>query len=302
MQTFNSYNELIQFAKSQTRTKNNYVYYEKHHIVPRSEGGGDNKENLVLLTLYEHLLAHYLRACEYEAIGDKQKEAKNIFACEYILSGCKKHFQVAEAKAYLEAIMNTDEMKDLLQKLEWKRQGQQSPIKGMAFVMKDDTRKMVLQNEVESYVNRGWVKQTVKMYWFQLNNQKPFLFSERKKEKRLQEGCIILNDCPICHQPNSREDWCCCAEHHEQFEKERKEKQKQDQSAKAAASWQGDNTERKQKISTANKIALKGKHWMNKDGVNKQVAPEDVDEMMKQGWVKGRLMTNNPVLSRWHKC
>jgi len=34
--------------------------YEKHHIVPRSFGGKNNKENLVFLTLREHLLCHIL--------------------------------------------------------------------------------------------------------------------------------------------------------------------------------------------------------------------------------------------------
>lgn len=301
MQKFNSYQELIEFAKAQTRTKNSYVYYEKHHIIPKSEGGTDDKENIVLLTLYEHLLAHYLRACEYESIGDKQKEANNIFACEYILSGCKKHFQVTEAKAYLDTIMNTDEMIELLHKLEWKRQGQQSPIKGKAFVMKNDDRKMIDQSEVAQYVNRGWTKQTVKMYWFQLNNQKPAIFSERKKEKRIKEGFIIIEDCPICHQPNSREDWCCCAEHHEQFEKERLALQSKANSEKAKETWKGDNTERLRKISEANKIALKGKHWMNKNGVSKQFAPEDIEKAILDGWQKGRIMPNNPVLSRWNK-
>lgn len=301
MQKFNSYKELIEFAKAQTRTKNSYVYYEKHHIIPRSEGGTDDKENTVLLTLYEHLLAHYLIACEYESIGDKQKEANNIFACEYILSGCKKHFQVAEANAYLETIMNTDEMIDLLHKLEWKRQGQQSPIKGKSFVMKNDTRKMIDQSEVAQYVNRGWTKQTVKFFWFQLNNQKPALFSERKVGKRLSEGYIKIEDCPICHKPNSREDWCCCAEHHEQFEKERKELQSKANSEKAKNTWEGDNTERCKKISESRHNANK-RCFMNKDGINKQVLLDDVEKMLKDGWQKGRIMPNNPVLSRWNKC
>lgn len=38
----------------------NYIYYEKHHIIPRCIGGSDNELNLVLLTAREHFLAHYL--------------------------------------------------------------------------------------------------------------------------------------------------------------------------------------------------------------------------------------------------
>lgn len=35
-------------------------YTEKHHIIPRSMGGKDTKENLVILTAREHYLAHLL--------------------------------------------------------------------------------------------------------------------------------------------------------------------------------------------------------------------------------------------------
>ena len=35
-------------------------YYERHHIVPRSFGGSDEPENLVVLTAKEHLIAHHL--------------------------------------------------------------------------------------------------------------------------------------------------------------------------------------------------------------------------------------------------
>lgn len=36
------------------------LIYETHHILPRSLGGNDNKDNLVLLTLREHFIAHWL--------------------------------------------------------------------------------------------------------------------------------------------------------------------------------------------------------------------------------------------------
>lgn len=35
-------------------------YYERHHIIPRCMGGSDDENNLVLLTMREHLLAHLL--------------------------------------------------------------------------------------------------------------------------------------------------------------------------------------------------------------------------------------------------
>lgn len=59
------YNALIEKAKTQNRIKLkktdlNYVYYENHHILPRCLNGSDNEDNLILLTLKEHYVAHKL--------------------------------------------------------------------------------------------------------------------------------------------------------------------------------------------------------------------------------------------------
>jgi hypothetical protein len=54
----NNYDDLINNAKSRAAEKDGY--YEMHHIVPRSLGGSNSKENLVRLTAREHYIAHYL--------------------------------------------------------------------------------------------------------------------------------------------------------------------------------------------------------------------------------------------------
>jgi hypothetical protein len=50
-------------------------YCEKHHVVPRSLGGGDDTENLVWLTAKEHLIAHKLLV--RITTGDNQKKMLN---------------------------------------------------------------------------------------------------------------------------------------------------------------------------------------------------------------------------------
>jgi hypothetical protein len=50
------YNNLIQKRKRDVPEG----YTELHHIIPRSLGGSDTKDNLVRLTAREHYLAHYL--------------------------------------------------------------------------------------------------------------------------------------------------------------------------------------------------------------------------------------------------
>lgn len=56
----NIYNNIIINAQSQTRSKGNTVYYESHHIIPKSLKGSDHYSNLVLLTAKEHFVCHHL--------------------------------------------------------------------------------------------------------------------------------------------------------------------------------------------------------------------------------------------------
>lgn len=51
------YNQLINRAKQRTFVDG---YTEIHHIIPKSEGGTDDKDNLVELTGREHFVAHKL--------------------------------------------------------------------------------------------------------------------------------------------------------------------------------------------------------------------------------------------------
>lgn len=64
------YKQIIYRAINENRKKLkkddiNYIYYERHHIIPRCIGGNDDKENLVLLTAREHFLCHWLLVYVY---------------------------------------------------------------------------------------------------------------------------------------------------------------------------------------------------------------------------------------------
>lgn len=61
MNYYKIYLELTSSRKVRGLSKKKLDFYtEKHHIIPRSLGGGNNHENLVLLTAREHLLTHRL--------------------------------------------------------------------------------------------------------------------------------------------------------------------------------------------------------------------------------------------------
>lgn len=59
------YNHLIEKRKNNRLSKED-CYCERHHIIPTSEGGNDNDENLIYLTAREHYIAHLLLAKIYD--------------------------------------------------------------------------------------------------------------------------------------------------------------------------------------------------------------------------------------------
>ena len=86
------YDKIIQKAKSENRkkTKRNmidYVYYENHHINPRCLGGGEEKENKVLLTAREHYVCHKLLTYIYS------NNYKIALAFCYMIYGTKKQME-----------------------------------------------------------------------------------------------------------------------------------------------------------------------------------------------------------------
>jgi len=52
------YHAIVQNANLRTLSDDTYI--EKHHVIPRSLGGIDSKENLVRLTAREHFVCHLL--------------------------------------------------------------------------------------------------------------------------------------------------------------------------------------------------------------------------------------------------
>jgi len=48
-------------TKKKTKKRTPYEGIEKHHIIPRFDGGTDDPSNLVLVFIKEHVIAHWLR-------------------------------------------------------------------------------------------------------------------------------------------------------------------------------------------------------------------------------------------------
>lgn len=77
------YYQIVNRAKERVCT----VYTEKHHIVPRSLGGSNKKENIVSLTAREHFICHWLLT----KMVDKSIRAKMVYALYMMRTSSKNH-------------------------------------------------------------------------------------------------------------------------------------------------------------------------------------------------------------------
>jgi len=78
---------IINFAKSQIRVKKKGIYYESHHIIPKSLGGVEE----VLLTAKEHYICHLL-LCKMVAGKNKHKMINGLIKMAFSKSKEQKRY------------------------------------------------------------------------------------------------------------------------------------------------------------------------------------------------------------------
>lgn len=91
--SFTTYQELINYYRSFSKKyyRDQNIYCEGHHIVPRAEGGTD-ADGIIYLDLKHHAIAHILRAEEYYAQGDLYRANQNFAAVKKILGAYKNRW------------------------------------------------------------------------------------------------------------------------------------------------------------------------------------------------------------------
>ena len=97
------YNTLIENARDRILPSD--TYKESHHIIPRSLGGSDDKNNLVDLTAREHYIAHLLLAKMH---GGEQK--RKMLAAVLLMGAikryrkCNSHLYESMRLSYIETV------------------------------------------------------------------------------------------------------------------------------------------------------------------------------------------------------
>jgi hypothetical protein len=85
---------------SKNSIERNDGYFEKHHIIPKSLGGNNSKENIVKLTAREHFICHLLLP---KMLEGKQKQSM-CFALNMMASKSKYHKRTSVSSRTYEKI------------------------------------------------------------------------------------------------------------------------------------------------------------------------------------------------------
>lgn len=80
----NKYTKWYYLIIENAKNKDIGGYTEKHHIVPKSLGGNNNKENLVSLTAKEHFICHLLLT---KIVDNKNNKVKMVWALWRMCNG-----------------------------------------------------------------------------------------------------------------------------------------------------------------------------------------------------------------------
>jgi hypothetical protein len=117
------YSNLIE--RGLTRTLDDGVYFEKHHVWPKCMGGPDEESNLVILTWPEHRLAHMLLVKMFS------NNHKLVYACRAMQmnkDGRKINRKMSEWLKKKQAQILSEQLRGISKSEEHKRKISQSQI------------------------------------------------------------------------------------------------------------------------------------------------------------------------------
>lgn len=145
-----SYNNLIDFFKKIDISfyNQNKIHVHNHHIIPRSEGGNNSKENLIWLPYRFHIKAHWLRAKEMEQKGDFLSAYKNYKSVRYSIRDSSVPQTIQELELKLDYVIES---------IKKEKKYQHS----FCWVTKNNTTIQVYKNELDNYLKKGWERKRI---------------------------------------------------------------------------------------------------------------------------------------------
>lgn len=177
------------------RLINNYEgYTEEHHIIPRSLGGTDDKNNLVKLTAKEHFICHLLLTKIYEK--DTLEYYKMCHAFLMMMLSSKNQQRYFTAKKYEYLRTNFAKRMSILQN------GKNNSQYGTIWVHHKEL-KQCKKVPKDSILEEGWVKGRI-IVWDNPKKIKPI-----KQPKEKQTFFKKCSHCGNVFTTSSRNKVCC---------------------------------------------------------------------------------------------
>jgi len=177
------YHNIIDNAIRQSRIKRrsthrNYVYYENHHIIPRSIGGSDDSSNLVLLSAREHFICHYLLCKMFER--ESYEWHKMVRAFTYMYASSRAHKRYFNSRLYEAA------RKDIGTIMSESQSGEGNSQFGTTWVTNVELRdcRKVDSSDVKEYINKGYIKKRIVSWDAYDKKQTDKILSKQNKIKK----------------------------------------------------------------------------------------------------------------------
>ena len=269
---FNTYEDLIEYVKTQKRSKGDGNYYESHHIIPHNLGGRDTEDNLVLLTVSEHVQAHYLIALREKSKDNLRGYVANIQSADLIIHGAS--IFAPEKEKEIKAWLEDPDAQKLAESIKIKY---------------TEARKMIPGANGGKSIKDGTMKPRKPRIWAHITTQKPVHILLENIGLKSWEGYERILDCPICHKANSYESFACCPEHEAQYLKQIKDEFRAKRAQQTKESWKDPELTSRRKEALKGITSTLGKVWVNKGNKDTFIDMDDLDRYLSDGWSKGRI-------------
>jgi hypothetical protein len=249
------------------------VYYEKHHIIPKSMGGSNDPDNIIKLTLREHFIAHLL-------LWRIHRNRQMASAFVYMTGNMRKQNYVISSRMYeevkLAASFSAKERLTGIPKTEEHK-------RNMALArerMSDEDK-----NKISKKISDALKGRPSKLKGRPMQDESKTKISNALKGKYL-----------------GKETWMKGKKHSEESKQKLREKAKLRTGEKNGFYGKTHSDETIEKIKkgrvgcvssdeTKKKLSelSKGTIWINNGTICKKIKPDVLEEMIPLGWVKGKI-------------
>lgn len=184
------YNKLILTAKN--RINSSSMYLEEHHIIPKSLGGQDNRNNLVSLTAREHYIAHMLLLKVAEQHNDIQEYKKMLYAFN-----CMKWGRVNGKRSFKFNSRLYQQLKEKYSEIRIDFMKTNNPMYGKIWICNFDLEESKVWNESDP-IPKGWIKGRHSKDSFKKIKEKQKLREQKQKIKEEKSKKTDGKMIPIC--------------------------------------------------------------------------------------------------------